>query len=353
MGDVQEKSLLCGIYAVRIFIAIFIVLTFSFTVSYASETKKAVIDTPTFCHKIEKVEGKNIYLKSGGKTCGSSMPGKAVADVSDTVNTVFVFVDGAFWKEQKLADFNLDDIRGLLEKSKSLEAEVPIPENKYKEEGEKVAREITDFVNSEEFQKKVSDEKERLAKEVFPDQLGQYYKDVKVKADKQGTAGLKNSERIYIFISSSIPVQTLRNYAADIEKLDDPNIVMVLRGFKDGMKKMKPTIEFSLSVLKKDPGCDIVKSGGECALFNMGITLDPLLFRRYGIEQVPAVVYVPHLSVIDAAMSEGKEENAKAGEYYKLYGDASLEYILETIQKETNSASLDGLLKTLKRGFYD
>ena len=134
MGDVQEKSLLCGIYAVRIFIAIFIVLTFSFTVSYASETKKAVIDTPTFCHKIEKVEGKNIYLKSGGKTCGSSMPGKAVADVSDTVNTVFVFVDGAFWKEQKLADFNLDDIRGLLEKSKSLEAEVPIPENKYKEE---------------------------------------------------------------------------------------------------------------------------------------------------------------------------------------------------------------------------
>lgn len=336
----------------RIFISILAVLTLSWSISFAGETKKAVIDTPTFCHKIEKVEGKNIYLKSDGKTCGSTMPGKVVADVSDTVNTVFVFVDGAFWKEQKLADFNLDDIRGLLEKSKSLEAEVTVPENKHKEEGEKKAREIADFINSEEFQKKISDEKERLTKEVFQDQLGQYYKDVKVKTDKAGTARLKNSERIYIFISSSVPVQTLRNYTADIEKLDDPNVVMVLRGFKDGMKKLKPTIEFSLSVLKKDPGCDVVASGGKCALFNTGITLDPLLFRRYGIEQVPAVVYVPSLSVIDAAMSEGKEENVKIGEYYKIYGDASLEYILETIQKETKSASLDGLLKTLRKGFY-
>jgi len=50
---------------VKNYIAIIIILPLFYAISFAGDTKKAVIDTPTFYHKIDKVEGKNIYLKSG------------------------------------------------------------------------------------------------------------------------------------------------------------------------------------------------------------------------------------------------------------------------------------------------
>ncbi len=80
--------------------------------------------------------------------------------------------------------------------------------------------------------------------------------------------------------------------------------------------------------------------------------IDPLLFRRYQIAKVPAVVYATDVNVMDMQMSEGLESNTEVSNYYVLYGDASLEYVLDTIHKETKSESIEGLLAVLKKGFY-
>lgn len=48
---------------------------------------------------------------------------------------------------------------------------------------------------------------------------------------------------------------------------------------------------------------------------------------------------MPRTNVIERDRSEGLTE--AEGEFYVLYGDASLEYLLETLRRETKSRSLE------------
>lgn len=158
-----------------------------------------------------------------------------------------------------------------------------------------------------------------------------------------GTAILKEDERIYIFISSSLPKETLRNYARDLDALGETKISMVMRGFVGGMTKVRPTLEFLKGVIFKDENCDSEK----CDAYHAQVHIDPLLFRRYGIEAVPAIVYAREVSGI-AAVSEVKE--GEAGEYYVVYGDAALDGALDLIDREVRASSLECLLWKLRRG---
>jgi len=53
-----------------------------------------------------------------------------------------------------------------------------------------------------------------------------------------------------LFISSSIPIDTLREYVSQINMLSrkEINVVMYLRGFVQGMKRMGPTVSFYFSL---------------------------------------------------------------------------------------------------------
>ena len=139
-----------------------------------------------------------------------------------------------------------------------------------------------------------------------------------------------------------MPLQTVRNYAASVARYHDPGIFLVMRGFVDGMTKIQPTIRFIGSVLQRDPACNPTE--GECEMLPAGLAVDPLLFRRYSIDRVPAVVYVKGLKADDAALSEGDSRNATITEHHTVYGDASLEYLLDQIRKETGSHTLAALL---------
>ena len=161
-----------------------------------------------------------------------------------------------------------------------------------------------------------------------------------------GTAILKEDERIYIFVSSSVPKDTLRNYARDLDRLGQPRMSIVMRGFVGGMTKVRPTLEFLRGVLFKDENCDSDK----CDVCRAPVLIDPLLFRRYGIEVVPAVVYAKGARVTDSTVSEGVKEGAETGDYYVLYGDAALDGALEIINREAISRSLDCLVWKIRRG---
>jgi type-F conjugative transfer system pilin assembly protein TrbC len=122
----------------------------------------------------------------------------------------------------------------------------------------------------------------------------------------------------------------LRRYALDLDRLADPNIVMVLRGFVGGIKRFKPTGDFIGQVLRKDESCDHGKQ--QCEAYQAGIQIDPMLFRRYDIKQVPAVVYVPQVQVADSGNVAGGQ--TEGGDYCVVYGDASLGYVLGVIGRE-------------------
>lgn len=181
------------------------------------------------------------------------------------------------------------------------------------------------------YQKKVEEEQNRIARKMGIEKPER-------QEGQKITGKLGSTERIYIFVSSSMPLKALRRYAADLNRLADPNIVMVMRGFVGGMKHFKPTGDFIESVLKKDEDCEAVT--GKCEMYHADIQIDPLLFRRFGITQVPAVVYVPEVQVSKLG-SEGIGDEVEGEAFYVVYGDASLGYVMGMIWKERGYDSAD------------
>jgi len=122
---------------------------------------------------------------------------------------------------------------------------------------------------------------------------------------KKGTA----KEKYYLVISSSVPVETLRTYMAQIERLrmKGVEVVPVLRGFVGGMKKIRPTIEFYLRIALKDPSAGLSKDN----LRLVAISVDPNAAR--GVSAVPAL----------------KTEDGTC----TVYGDAPLPFLVEKIRE--------------------
>ena len=261
-----------------------------------------------------------------------------------------LFSNGVAQGASAAPGFDLNAVSGVLARAHRLEERMKntLPENAYKRQGEIEARKAFEVYESPAFQRKVMLENERLKKEVFGG-FKAYYKDLNSRESKK-VAGkrerLSPNERIYLFISSSVPEATLRTYIEQIAGLSDLNIEVVMRGFIGGMKYMGPTLKFIGKLLEKDPSC-----GLSCGLYGVNIEVDPLLFRRYGILQVPAVVYVPDIEVLGPG-SEGLSRNAKVNRSYAFYGDVALSYSLKRINEEANSASLAAVIKEFKHGFY-
>ena len=93
----------------------------------------------------------------------------------------------------------------------------------------------------------------------------------------------------------------------------------------------------------------ILLQEGECELLPVALIVDPLLFRRYGIDRVPAVVYARGLKAEDSGLSEGDTRNTAIANSHTVYGDANLEYIIEKLHRETGSKTLADLLAGTSR----
>lgn len=148
------------------------------------------------------------------------------------------------------------------------------------------------------------------------------------------------TDRLYIFVSQSMPLETLRTYAMDSEHI--PGAMLVMRGFvKDG-QQMGPTIEFFSQVVRQDPRC----TAKDCPLRAVDINIDPILFKRYGITHVPAFVYEENVND-DGHCSDGVADMEKKHGVDVVYGAASLRYVLELLNKENKHPGVSVMLKTL------
>ena len=305
----------------------------------AATTRPAFIDTPDACYQVERQVGESVYLKAVGRCEGK--PGRAF--ITSKLDTVKIFVEGLLWKEMKAQSLSIPDIEVSLKKAEALGTSINIPTNTSEKKMMEAAERTNVVYQSPEFQGRLKAETERIKQALFGDAVEQYYPDRDNPVPIQGKLGA--DERIYVFVSSSMPLQTIRNYAASIARYGDPKIMMVLRGFVGGVGKIQPTIDLVGRVVQRNPACNPVKEG-ECEILPVPFGVDPLLFRRYGIDRVPAVVYARGVKAEDAGLSEGDAKNAAVSEFWSAFGDASLEYIVDQMQRESGS---EGLFKLSSR----
>ncbi|EKD40848.1 MAG: type-F conjugative transfer system pilin assembly protein TrbC [uncultured bacterium] len=322
-----------------------------------SHAQKVYIDTPNPCHAIEKITGHRVDLKSPEKKDCIQTVGRAEVEIpDDKITEIEVWIDGKFWKKQPIQKFNMTGISKRLDQSSDLAGKLEVPKNKFADQGLAQAQLAADKFNSPEFQAKITKEKDRLSKEVFGDIIKEYYPDSQ-KKEPAKTPGeqLEDTERIYVFFSKSMPEHTLRNYISMISKAQDPNITMVMRGFiGEGLKKMKPTLNYIRELRQKDPNCNPIKA--ECDLYSINIIIDPLLFQRYHVETVPMVVFargvISKNGDSERNESEGNPEKADVGQSFEISGDAPLDYMLERINAEAKRPTLEGTIAKMRSGFY-
>lgn len=298
------------------------------------------IKTPDSCFQPERIENGVVVMKKIGPCLGQ--PGRAFVD-TDLAAVKIDIGDGAS-REAAVESLDMDDVSGFIGRAKGLEKSITIPTNKHEAEMTKMAEQTNSIYQSPEYQAKLEMETERLKKEVLNKSFESYYPDALERKSGPKTKGTKlaKDERVYLFISSSMPMQTIRNYVNSVVELGDPNISIVMRGFVGGASKVGPTVKFIAAAIKDDALCD--ESKQKCTVKKANINIDPLLFRKYGVSKVPAVVYAKGLTLADAGLSEGKDGNATVRDYSIIYGDASLEYLLDQIAREDGSPSLKALL---------
>ncbi len=178
-------------------------------------------------------------------------------------------------------------------------------------------------------------------------------KQEQAKAEIMGLLGVADPEasdtsdraayphRAVVFISSSIPLATLRNYARDLEKVDG---VMVLRGLVNGMKTIGPTVELIASVLRVDPSCQ----GPQCVMRRTNVMVDPLLFRANGITQVPAFAFQPNMELETYCARDAGDDIPISRAV--IYGDAALSGMIAEYARLTQDTRVKMFLKELDSG---
>ncbi|GFM31018.1 type-F conjugative transfer system pilin assembly protein TrbC [Novosphingobium sp. PY1] len=121
-----------------------------------------------------------------------------------------------------------------------------------------------------------------------------------------------------LFASSSMPVAVLRTYAGQLEKAGG---VMAFRGMPGGLTHVGPMAKLSAQILRIDPGCE----GPACAMRDVQIIVDPLVFRQHGVTRVPALAMIPG----DPAQPYCERDDNTPVSPHVIYGDAALSGMLE------------------------
>lgn len=175
------------------------------------------------------------------------------------------------------------------------------------------------------------------------------HKQESVKSQVFASAGITTPEnkedgpklagnQLVMFVSSSMPLITLRKYAHDLSKVGG---VMVMRGTVGGISKMVDTITLTRNVLNADPTCE----GAKCKMWGTEMLIDPMLFRIYGIDKVPALIYQPDMNI--QSYCDGLEHVNKASAV--VYGDASVRALLERMNIISPDEKLKRIMNALEK----
>jgi conjugal transfer pilus assembly protein TrbC len=119
----------------------------------------------------------------------------------------------------------------------------------------------------------------------------------------------KTASSILIFVSFSMPKQSLETYLRDAKKI---NASVVIRGLIDN--SFQKTAQRMAELIRDSDG---------------GVELNPIWFKRFGIEKVPAIV-----AVAEGSRCFSKNTCDKKNDFDVITGDISLSYALHTFSNE-------------------
>lgn len=226
----------------------------------------------------------------------------------------------------------VEGIKNNIEKSRNTEVNIS--------EAQKIIKAITENPNFKDatdsaadiYNKAVIDSTQSLTevmRSFMPDTSGmkeKYYTEVPYSKNNQIlNKYLEPNERLYLFISSSIPADTLSRYAQFLDEIFDERAAMILKGCVQGCKYIAPTRDFVRSFLQYGT------RDNKPLLYKVNVMIDPFLFKRYNIDRVPALVFVYGLELDDESLSEGLDSNVKRSQYVTFVGDAPFITAIEKI----------------------
>ena len=232
-----------------------------------------------------------------------------------------------FAQQQNIEDYKPDE-----KTKKAVEAAIN-GQYKLTEKDKQTLAEMQGTINSKEF----ADQQEAWRNQIGSALGVNDWKSQDASKGDSEESRIPYSEKPIIFASASVPLQTLRNYARDLEKIDG---VIVIRGFVGGMKAIRPTFEFLDSVIKKDLNCPKTKV---CEHYKVQVLIDPILFREYGIKRVPA--FAVHEVTNLTKYCNGNEGLNPSPNL--VYGDSSIKYMLDRLYQETKRPVIKKLWEKL------
>jgi len=233
------------------------------------------------------------------------------------------------------SELSHSDINTVLNKAQQTAKNIKIPKNKYEKSGMEAAKKVADTYRSDEFQKKIRCEAERIDQEFFQN-FSEKWKKAGEKQRKETEKGknLLPGEKIYLLFSSSVPDRTMQTYISTVAQTNNiQNINFVMRGFVQGLAYPKADTEYFSRITKKKWDC-VNTEETYCEYLKVPVSINSEPFSKYQVQRVPAIVY-----------DDGTNS-------YVIHGDAGLEYLLERIDRRVKSVTLAEVIKKL-RGHFD
>ncbi len=305
----------------------------------AEDVKKWIVMPPAPCYKLDKIDNNNVYFIRD-KFCKNPHILPLEVNVNSNVKVLNIYVDGKIWKKQLSSDLSKEDIYNLIEKSEKESKTVDIT-NKYKDTAYQEAQNAYQLTQTENFQNQVRNYSAQI-QDIISEKVqvfSEYFNPYKDFTHVKGVQ-LSPDERIYIFISSSIPDVTIRNYFKASTRFVN-NVYFVMIGGIQGLKWIQPTVNWIYERIKVDPLCEET----DCRVLPVRVIIDPFLFKKYKIQRVPTVVYVRGLPDPDSVSgSESQFTNSMA---VKSSGDVSINYHIKRMVERTGDNRLKQIVDAL------
>jgi hypothetical protein len=213
-----------------------------------------------------------------------------------------------------------EQIEKIVEQAMKTAEALRLPENAHNDKGQEAAQQTAKEYNSPDFQEKLRCQIEKIQHKGTPQEQARA---AKVKGR------LSVQESVYLFLSSSVPEAMVNRYLIDVSRTGEQRIVLVLFGLPQGLAGKRVNADYFSRVMQADPGCRDTPNS-PCQRLEVPLKVNPELFARYNINEVPALVY-----------DNGQDS-------WSIHGETELAYLLEKVGKAANSPTLAGISARLR-----
>ena len=213
-------------------------------------------------------------------------------------------------------------VEKVVDTARAAATAMALPANSQAEAGAVAARQVMERFTAPTVQERLQGERARIAVTMTA-----------TKADdpEEQAGPLAASEHLYLFLSSSMNEDALRRLLAGIDSLGDELIVPVFAGLPHGIDNWPGNTRFFQQVLQAESTCRDTATI-TCKRLQVGLRINPALFRQYAVTEVPTLVY------------------DNGSRTWSVQGEAQLAVLLERIHKASDSPALAGLIASLRGG---